>query len=171
MERTSETVETSGQREVRGAESAANQVGGVCADVAALVVGVDGEIQAHQLNEVLVVGETELVGQVVAVILVLLDGGNLSILVNVAVDLGGDGGQLCDEVHGILKGVLPVLGLLHSLSISLGEVGLVLQSVDGNGKLSHGVEVIGAAVDELLNELGDVGAGSPLSGEVADLLL
>jgi hypothetical protein len=33
------------------------------------------------------------------------------------------------------------------------------------------VEVAGAAVDELLDELGDVGAGSPLSGEVADLLL
>jgi hypothetical protein len=33
------------------------------------------------------------------------------------------------------------------------------------------VEVAGAAVDELLNELGDVGAGSPLGGEVADLLL
>jgi hypothetical protein len=33
------------------------------------------------------------------------------------------------------------------------------------------VEVAGAAVDELLNELGDIGAGSPLSGQVADLLL
>jgi hypothetical protein len=33
------------------------------------------------------------------------------------------------------------------------------------------VEVAGAAVDELLNKLGDVGAGSPLGGEVADLLL
>jgi hypothetical protein len=33
------------------------------------------------------------------------------------------------------------------------------------------VEVAGAAVDELLNELGDVGTGSPLGGEVADLLL
>ena len=33
------------------------------------------------------------------------------------------------------------------------------------------MEGVGAAVDELLNELGEVGAGSPLSGEVADLLL
>jgi hypothetical protein len=33
------------------------------------------------------------------------------------------------------------------------------------------VEVAGAAVDELLDELGDVGAGSPLGGQVADLLL
>jgi len=33
------------------------------------------------------------------------------------------------------------------------------------------VEVARAAVDELLNELGDIGAGGPLGGEVADLLL
>jgi hypothetical protein len=33
------------------------------------------------------------------------------------------------------------------------------------------VEIGRAVVDELLDELGDVGAGSPLSGEVADLLL
>jgi len=33
------------------------------------------------------------------------------------------------------------------------------------------VESAGAALDELLDERGDVGAGSPPSGEVGDLLL
>jgi hypothetical protein len=33
------------------------------------------------------------------------------------------------------------------------------------------VKVARAAVDELLNELRDIGAGSPLGGQVADLLL
>jgi hypothetical protein len=33
------------------------------------------------------------------------------------------------------------------------------------------VEVGRAAVDQLLDELGDVGAGGPLGGEVANLLL
>jgi len=47
----------------------------------------------------------------------------------------------------------------------------VLESSDGERELGHGVEVAGAAVDELLNELGDIGAGGPLSGQVADLLL
>lgn len=171
VERAGKTVETSGEREVRRAERTADQVGGVGADVAALVVGVDGEVQTHELNEVLVLSEAELVGQVECVVLVLLDGRDLAVLVDVAVDLGGNGGQLSNEVHGVLESVLPVLGLLHALSIGLGEVGLVLESSDGDGELSHGVEVAGAAVDELLNELGDVGAGSPLSGEVADLLL
>jgi len=146
-------------------------VGGVCADIAALVIGVDGEVQAHQLDEVLVLRETELVGQVERVVLVLLDGRDLAVLVDVAVDLGGNGRELRDEVHGVLKGVLPVLGLLHALCVGLGEVGLVLESSDGDGELGHGVEVARAAVDELLDELGDIGAGSPLSGEVADLLL
>lgn len=171
VERTSKTVQTSSQGEVGGAESGSNQVGGVGTDVATLVVGVDGEVQAHQLNKVLVLGETELVGQVERVVLVLLDGSHLAVLVDVAVDLCGEGGELGNEVHSILEGVLPVLRLGHTLGVGLGEVGLVLESSDGKGELGHGVEVAGAAVDELLDELGHVGAGSPLSGEVADLLL
>jgi hypothetical protein len=119
----------------------------------------------------MVVSEAELVGQVVAVVLVLLDRSDLAILVDVAVDLGGNGGQLSNEVHGILESVLPVLGLVHALSIGLGEVGLALKSSDGQRELSHGVQVAGAAVDQLLDELGHVGAGRPLGREIADLLL
>jgi hypothetical protein len=33
------------------------------------------------------------------------------------------------------------------------------------------VEVVRAAIDELLDELGDIGAGSPVGGQVTDLLL
>jgi hypothetical protein len=171
VERTSKTVETSSEGQVWRAESTADQVGGVSTDVAALVVSVDGEVQAHQLNKVLVLGETELVGQVERVVLVLLDGRDLAILVDVAVDLGGNGGQLCDEVHGVLKGVLPVFSLLHALGVGLGKVGLVLESSDGNGELRHGVEVARAAVNELLDELGDGGTGGPFCGKVANLLL
>jgi hypothetical protein len=171
VEGTGETVQTSSEREVRRAERASDQVGGVGTDVAALVISVDGEVQAHQLNEVLVLGETELVGQVERVILVLLDRGNLAVLVDVAVDLGRDRRKLSNEIHSILEGVLPVLCLLHTPGVGLGEVGLVLESGDGDGELGHGVEVARAAVDELLDELGDVRSGSPLGGEVADLLL
>jgi hypothetical protein len=171
VERTSETVQTGSEGEVRRAEGTADQVSGVGRDVATLVVSVDGEVETHKLNEVLVLGETELVGQVERVVLVLLDGCDLAVLVDVAVDLSGDGGQLGNEVHGVLESVLPVLGLLHALRVGLGEVRLVLESSDGDGELSHGVEVAGTAVDELLDELGHVGAGGPLGGEVADLLL
>ena len=171
VERTSKTVQAGGERQVGGGEGGADQVGGVGGDVATLVVSVDGQVQTHELDEVGVVGETELVGQVVGVVLVLLDGCDLAVLVDVAEDLGGNGGQLSNEVHGVLEGVLPVLRLVDALGVGLGEVGLVLESSDGERELGHGVEVAGAAVDELLDELGDVGAGSPLGGQVADLLL
>jgi hypothetical protein len=168
---TGKTVETSGEREERRGESRADQVGGVGGNVTTLVVSVDGEVESHQLNKVLVLGETELVGQVPRVILILLGGGDLAILEDVAVDARGNVGELGNEVHGVLESVLPVLGLLHALGVSLSEGRLVLQSGDGDGELSHGVEGVGAAVNELLNELGEVGAGSPLGGEVANLLL
>jgi len=170
VERSSKAVKTSGQREEGRAESAADQVGGVGTDVSTLVIGVDGQVETHKLDEVLVVGEAELVGEVIRIVLVLLDRGDLAIVVNVAVNARSDGRQLGDEIHGILKGMLPVFGLLHALGVGLGERGLVLKGVDGDGELSHGVKVAGAAVDELLDELGNVGARSPLGGEVADLL-
>lgn len=47
----------------------------------------------------------------------------------------------------------------------------MLESSDSEGELGHGVQVRGAAVDELLDELGHIGTGSPLGRQVADLLL
>lgn len=171
MERTSQTVQTSGQGQEGGAQSATNQVGGVGANVTTLVVGVDGQVQTHELNELVVLAVTELVSQVEGVVLVLLDRSDLAILEDVAVDAGGNGGQLGNEVHGVLEGVGPVVLLVNTLLVGLGEGGLVLESSDGQRELGHGVEVIGAAVDELLNELGDLRTSSPLSGQLADLLL
>lgn len=168
---TGKTLETSGQREHGGAQGTANQVGGVGTDVTTLVVGVDGQVQTHQLNEVLVAAEAKLVGQVEGVILVLLDRGDLAIFEDVAVDAGSNGGQLGDEVHGVLEGVGPVLLLVDTLGVGLGEGRLVLESGHGQRELGHGVEGVGATVDELLNELGDIGAGSPLGRQVTDLLL
>jgi hypothetical protein len=47
----------------------------------------------------------------------------------------------------------------------------VLKSIDGQGELRHRVESLGATVDDFLNELGDIRAGSPLSRELLDLFL
>ena len=169
VERTSQSVETSSEGEHGGAQGATNKVGGVSADVTTLVVGVDGQVQTHQLNEVAVAAEAKLVGQVEGVVLVLLDRSNLAVLEDVTVDLGGDGGQLGDEVHGVLEGVAPVFLLVDTLGVGLGEGRLVLKSSHSQRELGHGVESAGAAVDELLEELGEVGASSPLSREGVDL--
>lgn len=146
-------------------------MGGVGADVSTLVIRVDGEVQPHQFHEVGVFTEAELVCQVETVILVLLDGGDLAVFVNVAVDACSNGWEFGDKVHGVLEGVLPVLGLLHALGIGLCERGFVLESVYGNAQLGHWVKVTRAAVNELFDELGHIGAGSPFGGQVTDLLL
>jgi hypothetical protein len=171
VERAGKTVEASGERKVGGAEGRADEVSGVGRNVATLVVGVDGQVKTHELNEVLVLSEAELVGKVEGVVLVLLGSRDLAILVDVAVDAGGNVGKLANEVHGVLESVLPVLALLHALGVCLGEAGLVLKRGDGDGELSHGVEVVGAAVDKLGDERRELAAGGPLSGQVADLLL
>lgn len=171
VEGTGKTVETGSEGQEGGAESGTDKVSGVGADVATLMVSVDGEVETHQLNKVSVVAETELVGKVEGVILVLLDSSDLSALENVLVDAGSNVGELGNEVHGVLKGVSPVLLLVDTAGVGLGERRGVLESGDGQGELSHGVEVGRAVVDELLDELGDVGSGSPLGGEISDLLL
>jgi len=171
VQRTSQTVETGGQREHGRAQSATNQVGGVGADVSTLVVSVDGQVQTHQLNEVVVVAVAELVGQVERVVLVLLDRGDLAVLEDVAVDLGRNGGQLGNEVHRVLEDVGPVVLFVDALRVRLGEGRLVLEGSHSQGELGHWVEGVGAAINELLDELGDVGARSPLSGQVTHLLL
>lgn len=171
VERTGQTVETSSNGKEGGGQSTADQVGGVGRDVTTLVVSVDGEVETEQLDEVGVAAEAELVGEVEGVILVLLNSGDLAALEDVLVDASGNGGQLGNQVHGVLKGVSPVVLLVDTLGVGLGERRGVLEGGNGQGELSHGVKVGRAVVDQLLDELGDVGAGGPLGGQVADLLL
>ena len=171
VEGTSETVETGRERQEGGAESTSDQVGGVSADVATLVVGVDGQVQTEELDEVGVLAEAELVGEVERVVLVLLDSGDLAALEDVLVDAGGDGGELGDQVHRVLESVAPVLLLVDALGVGLGERRVALERSNGDGELGHRVQVAGAVVNQILDELGDLGTGSPVGGEVADLLL
>jgi len=67
--------------------------------------------------------------------------------------------------------VAPVLALVHAFGVGFGEGRFMLESCDGKGKLSHWVEVTGAAVDELLDERRDVRTGGPFCRKVPDLLL
>ena len=170
VQRTGQTVETGGQRQEGGAQRRSDQMRGVGADVATLVVRVDGQVQPQQLDEVVVLAKAQLVGQVEGVVLVLLDGGDLAVLENVAVDLGGDGGQLGDQVHRILERVGPVVLLVDSLGVGLGEGRFVLQRRHGQRELGHGVEVAGATVQKLFDELGHVRTSRPFGRQVTHLL-
>ena len=166
-----ETVQAGGEGEVGGGEGRADEVGGVGRDVAAFVVGVDGQVQTHELDEVGVVGETELVCEVVAVVLVLLHRRDLAVLVDIAVDARGDRRQLGNEIHAVLESVLPVLRLLHALGIVLRERTLMLKRGHSQRELRHGVQIARTAVDELIDEVGHIAARGPLCAEIPDLLL
>lgn len=128
VERTGKTVETGSEREEGRAESTADKVRGVGRDVATLMIGVDGKVETHELNKAGVVAEAELVGEVERVVLVLLDGSNLAALEDILINAGSDVGELGDEVHGVLKGVTPVLLLVNTLGVGLSEGRGVLES-------------------------------------------
>lgn len=170
MERTGKTVETSSNGQVGGGEGGADQVGGVGRNVATLVVRVDGKVQTHQLSELGVV-DAELLDEVGTVVEVGVGLSDNTILEDIAVDAGSNRGQLGDQVKGVLESVLPVVLLSNALLVGLGELRGGLQSVDGNAQLSHGVQVLGAVVEQVDDVLGEGTAGVELLGKRLDLLL
>src|SRR4051812_47699447 len=110
-------------------------------DVATLVITVDGQIEAHQLNEVSVVAESQLVCQIPSVILIFLNGSNLAIFVDVTIDLGRNGGELGNQILSILECVLPVFLLVDTLGICFGKFGGLFEGNDRNGKLGHRMQI------------------------------
>lgn len=140
-------------------------------DITTFVIRVDGEVKAHQLIEFVILRETKQLGQVVTIILILVNGRKLAILVNVAVDTTSNVGELGNQIHGILKGRVPVIFLVNTLVVGLGELRFMLKSVDSQRELRHGMKSLGASVNDFLHKLGNVRASSPLSRELLDLLL
>lgn len=143
----------------------------VSRDVTTFVIRVDGEVETHQFNKVLVALEAQELGEVVRVILVGLNLSELTILVDVTVDTSSNLGELGNQIHGILKGRIPVLRLVNTFSVSLGELRIVLKSIDSERELRHGVKSLGTTVNEFLNEFRNVRTSSPFSRERLDLFV
>lgn len=120
---------------------------GVGVDVVIFVVGVDGEVEMYEFNEVSVVVEVELVGEVEGVVFVFLDGSDFVVFEDVLVDVGSDGGEFGDEVYGVFKGVFLVFFFVDVFGVGMGEGRGLFKSSDGYGELSYGVEVVGVVVD------------------------
>jgi hypothetical protein len=96
-------------------------------DVTTLVVRVDSDVQSHQLDKLLVVTVTEQSSQVGRVVLVGVNGGHLSVTVNVPEDSSGNVGELGNQVHRVVESGLPVLLLVDTLRVGLGESGIVVK--------------------------------------------
>lgn len=166
VQRTSQTVQTSRERQKWRGQGGTNQVGGVGRHVTTLMVRVDGQVQSHQLNKLLVLAKTEQSGQVGTVVQVLGNlASQLAVVENVSVDSSGNVWQLGQQLNGVLVGVLPVLGLWNTLGVSLSKLGLRFQSSHGNGELGHWVQVRRRSVDQFLNVLWQSRSGSQLLRE------
>lgn len=173
MKWSSETLESGGVGKEGVAQGGANQVGGVGRDVTTLVVTVQGKVQTEEILEILVLLTTtsQHGGEVVRPILgqVDLSGEGTTAVVGVLVDLGRDGGQLGEKGDGVIKGRLPVVGLVDAGLVGLGEGRGVVKGRDGNGELSHWVEVLGKGVEEGVDEVGELSLLGELLGELAGL--
>ena len=132
VEGAGETIQGGTEREEGVRERGADELAGVRRDVTALVVGVDGDVETHELNELGLVGKAKEVRKVVRVVLVSVDRGELSAAVDVAVDTTSNVGELGNQVHSILEGGLPVLLLGDTLLVRLGKCRIVVQLDRGN---------------------------------------
>ena len=127
MEGTGKPVKGSGERQEGVGKSGSDKVTGVGRDVSTFVVRVDGNVQPHELNELLVVSETEESGQVGRVIRVLVNLGKLSVNVDVSEDSAGNVGELGNEVHGVIESGLPVVTLVDTVRVGLGKGRVVVE--------------------------------------------
>lgn len=169
MQRTSKTVHTSGEGQVRIRQGRSDQADSVGRDVTTLVVAVDNQVQSHQVVELSVV-EAQQASEVSAVVQLGVVSGNLAVLVGVSVDAGGNLGQSGENVQGIFEGRVPVLSLLDARLVGLGELRLGLHGSDGSRQLRHGVEVLGEVVQHINNVLGELAALVQLVGDTVGLL-
>lgn len=169
VQRTSKTVHTGGEGQVRVRQGRSDQADSVGRDVTTLVVAVDDQVQAHQVVE-LSVAEAQQASEVSAVVQLGVVSGEFAVLVGVSVDASGNLGQSGENVQSIFEGGVPVLGLLDASLVGLGELRLGLHGSDGGRQLRHGVEVLGEVVQHVNNVLGELAALVQLVGDTVGLL-
>ena len=138
--------------------------------VAALVVRVDDDVEAHQLVEGLVI-EAEHLAKVARVVQLRVILGHHAVEVRDAVDDGAYLRQAGDQVEHVLVRVLPVLFLAGALGVLAREHALRLQRQDRRRELRHRVHALGEGADHRLDVRGQLGTRVEVGGERVALLL
>jgi hypothetical protein len=132
---------------------------------------VNDDVKSHELPEGLVL-EAEHLGVVGTVVKSGVSFGDVVlILVAIVEDDGSDAGNAGAHIKGIFKGGLPVLALVDAVSIGLGKLAGRLASKDTHRELSHGVHVLGEALNESLDLGGKLTALEELGLELLELRL
>ena len=148
------------------------------------MIRVNGDIQPHQFDKLLIITVTKESSEVGRVILVLINGRDFAITKDVLEDPSGDTGEFGNEVHGVFECSLPVLSFVDTVRVSLGKRRVVVElkainqhdmamrtqgektyRCDGQGELRHGVQCVGASVNQLLDEFGKFGSSCPFLGQ------
>ena len=127
VERTGETVEGSGKGQEWVGKSGTDQVTSVGRDVSTFVIRVDGDVESHQVDELLIVTVTEQSGKVGRVILVGVNGWEFTVSVDVSEDSSGNVGEFGNEVHRVIEGGLPVVSLVDTGRVGLGKGRVVVE--------------------------------------------
>ncbi len=125
-------------------------------------------VHAHDLIKCRVL-KAEHVSKVGGPVKFLLGGDDLSTVICVAVDERSNARQLCNAVHGVFESKLPVILLVHTIAISFGEFGVLLQGHDADRECRHGMHAFGKRENEVFDPCGNVGACSPLGAQTLDL--
>mmetsp|Transcript_11154 Transcript_11154/g.21567 ORF Transcript_11154/g.21567 Transcript_11154/m.21567 type:complete len:318 (-) Transcript_11154:652-1605(-) len=142
VQRTSQSRQTSGHRQVRIREGTADQMCGVRGHIPSLMVGMEEEVQSHQFHEIEVL-DSQHVAEIRGPVKVGVVGGrdHRSLVEGSSVDRSSHHGNLGHHTEGILQAELPVLGFFHPFCVGFGEHRLGLKSCDGSDELSHRVGV------------------------------
>ena len=110
----------------------------------------DNNVESHEFPEVLV-GETKHVSVVGSVIKGSIGGRDVGVIsIAIVIDDGCNSRNLSAKIEGILKGGLPVFGLVDTILISLGEFRSWLADKGTSRELGHRVHVFRKSLDEFL---------------------
>jgi len=84
-------------------------------DVSTFVIRVNGNIQSHELNELLIFTETKESSQVGGVILVLVDSWEFTITIYISENPSSNIGEFSDQIHRVVEGSFPVFFLVDTV--------------------------------------------------------
>lgn len=169
VEGTREAVHTGGEGKVRVGERGANQMGSVRRNVTALMIGVDRQVESHQLDELGVVIAQHARKVPGPILTGIYRAEALAVLVGVPVYRCSDDGELGDQAHRVFVDGLPVLGLVDSARVGLYEYALAVESGYRGGELGHRMEELGEVVEHFRHMAGKRAPRRPLLRKGLDL--
>src|SRR5271170_4417868 len=123
MKRSGKTIQPSRKRQHWTRQCRPDKMCSMSRNIPSFMIGMDGQIQSHEFDELFVFTVAHQMGEIVSVIFTLVDGLEFAVFVDVTVDAGGDGGEFGDEGHGVFKDIFPVFLLVDTLCIGLSESG------------------------------------------------